>query len=404
MHHYVPQCVLKNFSIDGKRRQICVFDKKKAISYVASIGDVGGENDFNTVTINGTKLNFEPVFGNLDGELARIAKRITTKCSLRALAPSDRALLSYLAVIQLFRSKIQRTSINAMARQLEDELDRRFSGMRAGLNLQMSEDEVKLMSLRLLNSAGDIYPELLKKDWALYLTDKETPFWTSDNPVVMSNVFPYGNLGLKAHGVEIVWPLSHECAISLRCPSITKRFELHSRSFAERMRNMPTELCTADNMLYYNSLQVIRSSRFIFGRDRNFDLANEIIERRPSLRNQESLFEIGEIGRIPQNENMPTGKWIVVHGNSTHYMLPIQDWSTNDGGWKVRIVRWNHEVDVMLQDRPHSLFYIFDDRIPRIMAREVRVIAGVEDRTLLISHADPAIDGIMNRMHLERSE
>jgi hypothetical protein len=49
-HHFVPQCYLKGFTVERKkRRQITVFDAKNRKVFTTAIDNVALERDFNRV-------------------------------------------------------------------------------------------------------------------------------------------------------------------------------------------------------------------------------------------------------------------------------------------------------------------------------------------------------------------
>ena len=60
--HYVPQSVLRRFSIRGERRNVFVFDKHTQRSFALPISDAGAERHFYSVPVGERRLNFEPFF------------------------------------------------------------------------------------------------------------------------------------------------------------------------------------------------------------------------------------------------------------------------------------------------------------------------------------------------------
>jgi hypothetical protein len=83
-HHYVPQCYLKAFSVERKKkRQVVVFDKVLRRSFPAAISDIAVQRDFNTIDIEGHPPDaFEQGMAKFENELAPALERIIATKSL----------------------------------------------------------------------------------------------------------------------------------------------------------------------------------------------------------------------------------------------------------------------------------------------------------------------------------
>lgn len=86
-HHYVPRSILRNFSVDGARKQVHVFDKSTNRSFLNAIGDAGCETHFNTVELNAETISFEEVFNGNDERLALLVERLLQERTLGCLDP-----------------------------------------------------------------------------------------------------------------------------------------------------------------------------------------------------------------------------------------------------------------------------------------------------------------------------
>jgi hypothetical protein len=104
-HHFVPQSILRRFSIDGTNRQIFVFDKKKGEYYRASIQDTGSENGFNVLETTAGTMNFEPLFEDIDNRGALMFNRIITDRCVGFLDDPARRDLADIIAVQLLRTK-----------------------------------------------------------------------------------------------------------------------------------------------------------------------------------------------------------------------------------------------------------------------------------------------------------
>ncbi|MFD2998758.1 DUF4238 domain-containing protein [Pontibacter toksunensis] len=110
-HHYVPQSILKSFSIKAKQKQIYVFDKKTGKSFISSVVDAAIENDFNTILSGEFKFNFEPFFDQNDNEIRHIINKMNSSKAVSNLSIEERVKLCRAAAMQLCRTKMFRTTI-----------------------------------------------------------------------------------------------------------------------------------------------------------------------------------------------------------------------------------------------------------------------------------------------------
>jgi len=108
----------------------------------------------------------------------------------------------------------------------------------------------------------------------------DTPFWTSDNPIVLNNEFPqppYGNLGIISRGIELHFPLTPELGTIACDPSL--------------YGDLPTSIdITKENVNYENLLQYNSGTRHIFSNNNDFDFAKQILSKKLNSKNvQRSL-------------------------------------------------------------------------------------------------------------------
>ena len=103
-HHYVPRSVLRSFSIGGARRSVFVFDKNNGRVFSSTVGNAAADNHFYRVDLGKHRINFEPLFQDLDDRLANLVTRLTTTPSLSALDSADRHDLAVVTACQLLRT------------------------------------------------------------------------------------------------------------------------------------------------------------------------------------------------------------------------------------------------------------------------------------------------------------
>ncbi len=121
-HHYVPQCLLRGFSVEAKRTHVWVYDKRTDKVYKSAIADAAAESNFNTVTVNGQRVSFEGFFQTYDDSLALLLAEIGRVRDLVRLDHESLLRIPLLVACQIVRTKIARTSVRSFAEQLRNHL------------------------------------------------------------------------------------------------------------------------------------------------------------------------------------------------------------------------------------------------------------------------------------------
>jgi len=178
----------------------------------------------------------------------------------------------------------------------------------AELIRDLSDNDVKAETGRFMVEASETFaPHFLSKDWALAATTRQHPFVVSDNPLALQNLIerPHrGNLGLGVPGIEIYLPLSPVRALAIWCRSLTglvlqaaaeRRGQPASSGSADLDQAKVSDLSVAlssgkpltystENVSNFNSLQIAGSERYLFSCVNEFDLAREMLETHPHLK------------------------------------------------------------------------------------------------------------------------
>jgi hypothetical protein len=347
-HHYVPQALLRNFSIDGAGQHIWVLDKTTGRIFPDSIANVACETHFNTLHIHEKKIVLEGIFEDIDNRAAPLFQKIISCGTLDGLSADERYSTALIAATQLVRVKIQRTTPIAVAENLAESLRRSGFDPEELANFRIpSEIEAKLASFGLLSKVYALALALGKKNCALHETRGE-PIWISDNPVVMFNSFPYGDIGLNAPGVEIYFPLSSHHILAFYCPSIAVKIQqlLNSSIVTERtpwygqlLKGMETgqAVDSTEHVGFFNTLQVSSSVRFVYSSNSNFAPAKQLLAARPNLMEVRSLSKVGNFGEAPRREKFPPGEYLVLIGGISHQMIPIECWSDEPEGGEFEV-------------------------------------------------------------------
>jgi hypothetical protein len=116
---------------------------------------------------------------------------------------------------------------------------------------------------------------LADKVWVVLENDTDSPLWTSDNPLTLSNSIDYGpyygNLGLLCRGLEISFPLTPKLCLYSFDPK------------SHKLRGNDKKM-NRDNIVYHNRLQVQKSTRYVFSKTHDFDLAEGFLTEYPQYR------------------------------------------------------------------------------------------------------------------------
>jgi len=292
-HHYVPQCLLRNFASNARQSKVWVYDKHTRRSYESGINNVAAENHYNTISVDGQGINLEPAFSPLDGRLADLIRRLLETPDLCQFTAHDRVELALLTAVQILRVRLQRDSLSQLPGQLRAALG--FAGVDELVAPDFDENAVKQISLGMMQEAEQYVPALMSKHWMLLRPVPGCQFWISDNPVVIANEFCNGG-GLASQGAQIRWPISKELCLSFSCPSIAAKAEFESKDVAELLRAEPILVCPPNYVAAYNLQQVAHSTRFVFSAQDDFGDAERLLDEYPETRHVETKFSPSPAG------------------------------------------------------------------------------------------------------------
>lgn len=329
--HYVPRCLLKAFAKkgNGKKPQICVFDKANERSYVAATENVFAMRDFNTFEgTGGFVLCLEDGMAKIEDQAAPVLREIIETQSLAGLNDVKRAALLTFVALQKVRGVSPRAQMDQMVEGLKRRIQADGSDPDKVLQLKETGDEqTKLAALQLIReSLGEFTLLFAGKALMLHKAAKDTEFLIGDTPVVWANerkTAPYGNLGLAVLGIEIYMPISPQLCLAFWCPTIVqmirdgiqhakttvqdleKHLVIGAPAVAEQaaaaigkargliqggQRDLesietgrPLHL-SADNMLRANSLQVAQSARFVASQSGDFSFPIKMLKDNSAYR------------------------------------------------------------------------------------------------------------------------
>lgn len=303
--HYVPQFLLRNFTI-GKKKRVYVFDKLLGKSFQTSTRNIAAESGFYDYERDGKQYSLEPFMGQMEAEASGVIKRVIKQQSLAQLNNNDRVSLSLFAAIQQLRVKSVRHRINSMNSGLRRVLTERGFTCEDVLP-EMNEDDVKQMSIEHIQMAKEFSKHFYDKAWLLQRAPKSKLLYTSDNPITLHNLVEQpgrGNLGLTSPGIEIYLPISKHFSICFLCDSMKQAIDQgvqNADSIQQLLGYYPMDITPLqridhviktgkpdslhpENVTHQNSLQVLYSSRFIYSATNDFELVKSMITENPQIK------------------------------------------------------------------------------------------------------------------------
>lgn len=286
--HYVPRLYLRNFC--KRKEQIAVFIKSIGNSFFTNIINVANENYFyddEEIDKSNQKKQFlEKYFHPLEDRMKNLLKNLLTQLDsgqFSNFTDDERIDIAMFIVYQYMRTKEQREIFGQLNQKLiqiyADEFIKSEGGDPAKYKVEV---DGKYFHTRILlddKLMDKITLSLYKKLWIILENNTELPFITSDHPVTK-----YGHLGnefrsmsgFNSKGVEISFPFSPKYLLSII-----------DEEFAKPMILLDDKIIQADrqNVLHYNSLQIIHSYNQLYSNINSFDLAREILSEEPELKN-----------------------------------------------------------------------------------------------------------------------
>jgi hypothetical protein len=144
----------------------------------------------------------------------------------------------------------------------------------------------------------------------------------------------------------------------------------------------------------HNTLQIVRSSRFIYGPTADFSDVVATMDANPSVGEVESSLSVGPIG---PRSRMPPGHWLVLFGKHDSYMVPVADMVD---GWPLEATVTDDEALTMaLDDGPFSELQYFVDHQQRLGMRDVSAERSSADRRrVIIRHCNEGLNKLMSAL------
>ena len=309
--HYVPRFVLRRFS-SGSQDTVHVYDKSEGRSFVASTGKVAAEKGLYDFEFEGAELTLEPGLAEIEGAAAKNFERILRDGYLSASSSTEREELASFFAVQLVRTPAHAAQWRDVMTRMETYVRREGiseSFFAFDPRLGSEANAQRAFAARTLVQAPQTFgPSFTCKDFVLMESPGPPWYLIGDHPLVMHNsrdMGPRGNLGLNVEGIEIYFPLSPKLVLGMMCashrlafqqgleqrvtesqrndPSLQQAFSI-ARDFLQAVASGRPARMDPLNVVFLNSLQIIRAERFVFSASGDFSLVEEMLRSHPELR------------------------------------------------------------------------------------------------------------------------
>ncbi len=323
VQHYVPQLLLRGFLREPQaKKQVFVYDKHEDRSFPTNITNIAAERGFYDFDVDDIQVDIEGILSELVSNTKSAFEKLIEAESLAALDDEQKSWLSVFLATQQLRTRPFREVIKAFNEGMAQHIrNLGFDPLETeGFELIETEDDLKRASLaQFAHSMGSHLTLMSTKAWFLAITSADRPFWISDHPVVMHNdreFGPYGNIGLAVPGIQIYLPLTSTLLLALWCTTNADMlYENVERAKRERkelsvMRVLGRDVdrdeierqldkwqaivedgepylealtkgsaveATAENVTFYNHLQVRWAHRYLISSIDDFALAKKMI-------------------------------------------------------------------------------------------------------------------------------
>ena len=315
--HYVPQFLLRNYAFGKKTKRLHVFDKKTDRIYVSSVRDAGHENNYYNDETSLIENDTEIKLSELEVQAAPIIKRIIENATVKHLGETDHKVLCLFTAVQMLRTNDTRDLLNDTNEIIASAIGEWSCDPNTEVEnfKRMSKEEIKQSSIGILNNLPvKMVEHFLDKELSLMQAADQQNFYMSDNPVVMHNHIPRegrGNLGIGLKGIEIYFPISPKFCLSFFCKESMDEIKRRVRAYqidralglakhidiseaqgmVDQMEMKRTRKLMPINMDFYNSLQVIQSSRYVYSNKAGFLLAKEMLRTHPEISTQPKVVD-----------------------------------------------------------------------------------------------------------------
>jgi hypothetical protein len=286
--HYVPQCYLRRFA-DAAGNLVC-FDKAHLRSHPTTTLAAAQEKHFYDVPAEvelpagADRQMAEKLLSEIESHFGPLIDRLVASAVDGRIAHEQIAEFSPFVALQWMRTRTYRDVAYEVTQKggqaLVDRLvEANFPGESCKLKFVPEQmalvHTAEMLDPQRLRQMGH---ELDRHIWVIGINESNHPFYTSDHPVVRRGNYQCDGLemvGIADPGIEFSFPLSSQHVLLI----------MERRHFAAWTKHDARAVkLTVEQVRDYNQIQVMRSSRRLYCREDDFDLAREVCERHPIIR------------------------------------------------------------------------------------------------------------------------
>lgn len=308
--HFVAQFYLNRFGVKGGK--VFVYDKAKDRVFLAGPLDIGHENHFLSIPEldqgAGAGSFFEQLFGDAEAAasvaIADVLDRLSHGMN-EVVTPESREATALFLALQHIRTREARDrltqSTDAMDRALQDVREEGTEEFKKWVDdaLKRPHDAKHEHARHLLNPrlVAELGATLSLHIWLIYAAPKKFPLYTSDHPLALHSHTPnpLRGVGPRSFGTELQFALSPGYLLCL----VERRWLETAVPPLIELDGMLGGSLAPENVAFQRSLQVRDSRRFLFCSEDDFDLAREMCESHPELRDpNRTRIEVASRGRL----------------------------------------------------------------------------------------------------------
>lgn len=312
--HTVPRFLLENFSFISEKnkrsKQVFAFNKQNKNVVTMSLNDATVHSRFYNLKKKQKNVSIESLLSLYEGRASTVIRNLLSHKDVKVLTEKDRGDLARFVTVQWLRSRGEYENQKHIAQSLYNSIKSK------GINDEKIEAYFSDENFE-RNSKGNFLSQIVNcdfevsvisgKEWLLFETKKDRPFYISDNPVTLYNDIDFGywsNTGIALQGIQIYLPISSTLTLAMICPSIFQKLR-EEREFIykcivnkiggkqlnvfERLDFLKSMLDTRQvhvedwRLRHLNNLQLWRSERFIFSSLNEFEQDMKLLEDCPEL-------------------------------------------------------------------------------------------------------------------------
>jgi len=279
--HYVPVFYLNGFANANKK--IFVYDKAEDKVFETSVENIACEHlfyDSNILISDFPEEQYiEKAYSYIESEFAPFFLGFINKIESEEkfeISNEEKDTISTFLALQIERTREHREILMQFSCSMKDKLNERGITdeqlLKIGFDFNNFDPKEFHLNSILNGHMRENLSEALKKHiWILVVNNTDTPFYTSDNPIVKNaNIIDdyVSYSGFASKGIEIIFPLNSRYLLTLCEREYFKDLEV--------LENKMLHSSDVEHISYYNSLEVTGSYRQVYSSVKDFEIITEL--------------------------------------------------------------------------------------------------------------------------------